>query len=202
MFPFPCGREQQPREAREKRAVSFLLLASTTMFQEDKKKLSTALPQFTPYSFPQFRCERLSAIAFPHRPRGKDGKKRTQREEKEGAKDDKTSTRVDRSRRFSNDLFFSFAQPLLFPFSPPQQPTKKQSSISFEIEPDNSVARTVVCVCLGLVGALMAGNVALWYIAQKTATTDKDASAKGAKKKVSKKKLKRETLRRGLPMPE
>ena len=48
----------------------------------------------------------------------------------------------------------------------------------------------------------MAGNVALWYIAQKTATTDKDASAKGAKKKVSKKKLKRETLRRGLPMPE
>ena len=49
----------------------------------------------------------------------------------------------------------------------------------------------------------MAGNVALWWLAQKAAAADGSLAAKrSAAKKVSKKKLKRETLRRGLPMPE
>lgn len=93
---------------------------------------------------------------------------------------------------------FPFLLDLLFLPTPPPL----QQSSSFD-EPDTT-ARTVVVACLGLVGVLMAGNVALWYLAQRTATVADGASAKSgaAKKKVSKKKLKRETLRRGLPMPE
>ena len=83
------------------------------------------------------------------------------------------------------------------PLSASKKTKTKQSSFD---EPDTT-ARTVVAVCLGLVGVLMVGNVALWYLAQKSATAD-GTTAKGAPKKISKKKLKRETLRRGLPMPE
>jgi hypothetical protein len=77
-----------------------------------------------------------------------------------------------------------------------------QKKSSFDVEPDTT-ARTVVTVCLGLVGILMIGNVALWYLAQKSSAADGAGSKNAAaRKKVSKKKLKRETLRRGLPMPE
>ena len=77
--------------------------------------------------------------------------------------------------------------------------TNKNSQSSYDEH--DTTARTVVTVCLGLVGVLMIGNVALWWLAQKAAAAD-GTGAKNAPKKVSKKKLKRETLRRGLPMPE
>lgn len=140
-------------------------------------------------------------VLFPHRVPEKGAREAKSRERKRTRKD--AATGVDGSIASFRLSFSNFELPNLF-FSPSTFLLLHLQS-SFADQPADTTARTVVAVCLGLVGILMIGNVALYFVARKSAIADGSAAAKkaaAAKKKVSKKKLKRETLRRGLPMPE
>jgi hypothetical protein len=141
-------------------------------------------------------------VLFPHRVREKGAREAKSRERKRTRKD--AATGVDGSIASFRLSFSNFELPNLF-FSPSSTFLLLHLQSSFADQPADTTARTVVAVCLGLVGILMIGNFALYFVAQKSAIADGSAAAKkaaAAKKKVSKKKLKRETLRRGLPMPE